>query len=147
MKIPINKNESYDITIPEEFESGQAFLEWVGRLHQIAKLIGKDFFGQVKRQRGVRVSEHTLSQNPRENQYSELIKSKSEAIELLRAYYSNNRDNAKAFLKNKGVTFANNTDFTDAVRYIKFKFGVTAKEVGLTRYPIGRESPELLRTK
>jgi len=130
MKIKINDYESHEIRFPETINIKE-FFSFVQKMNALAKTFR--YFN--------RDDPATSTENPpSERKYIKLTR--EEGINFLKQYYTSDEERKKLFEK---YMFISQKSFIWKANKIREDFKIQAKEVGLIRFPMGRESFDYLK--
>lgn len=125
IEIEINKNESYNLIIPQ-FISKDSFFEIVNRLNHIQKIIGKDPLNQMTIKDEVPfVPKHSSGFHMKD------FTNREQTIELLTDYYS--KGSKELILKKYG--YVKSLISTQSLRSLRDRFNVNPNDVGLVNWP------------
>ena len=126
MKIQINDKESYEIIIPENV-TAQEYMILTDRLHIITKLLNKDPFLNAIDSKD---TNFTKTKRSRGKKYSHLWKDRDIVVELIKACYNPNKEEAQKVYEKYKVEKAN---IQNSMYYLLTKFSISDSEIGRNR--------------
>ena len=137
MKIKINPNEFYEISFPDEVNTGDELFGMIERLKTVLTFFRKNNNDNISQ-----IIKHKRKTSNNEIYYNfnrNIISDKNRAIELLQFYYHGSKDDKMLLAKKLQVNWVS---IQARMSNLRLKFGISCKEVGLIRFPTLSESKQ-----